>query len=466
MNSQWANPRNLKERIIIEGKLVLKSPALLGSGDSDSLTDMPLLLDEAEKEKKALLPGATLAGALRNFLVLHDPKHDETLARVLFGSVNDEQSQESYFIADDALGEFQGAELRDGVAIDPKTRTALDAKKFDYELLQVGTTFDLRFELLVPKNKDQGDLFIEAVAICLTGLEKGMISLGKRKRRGFGQCKAYSWKVERFDMTRPEGMLRWLEFQDCPDGREERLISKLLLDREITVNEQAGLELDADFKIDGSILIRSGSGSAGSPDSIHLQRIVYDKKIPIVSGTSLTGALRARTIKIGNTLGKDGYKLANSLFGTFALGDEADSAPTVSRVWVDEAEIVNPIQFVQNRIKIDRFTGGVYPGALFNEQPVFARDETGFHLKLRLLDARDWEVGLFLLLLKDLWLGDLPIGGESSIGRGRLCGCDAQLRFNEKQWAISSSQDGSLEVSGTTLANLQKYVDEFVGAEI
>ena len=34
---------------------------------------------------------------------------------------------------------------------------------------------------------------------------------------------------------------------------------------------------------------------------------------------------------------------------------------------------------------------------------------------------------MLLLLLKDLWTADLPIGGESSIGRGRLKGLLASL---------------------------------------
>ena len=34
---------------------------------------------------------------------------------------------------------------------------------------------------------------------------------------------------------------------------------------------------------------------------------------------------------------------------------------------------------------------------------------------------------MLLLLLKDLWTGDLPLGGESSIGRGRLRGLEAKL---------------------------------------
>ena len=34
-------------------------------------------------------------------------------------------------------------------------------------------------------------------------------------------------------------------------------------------------------------------------------------------------------------------------------------------------------------------------------------------------DEFEAQAGLLLLVLKDLWSGDLPLGGESSVGRGR-----------------------------------------------
>ena len=54
-----------------------------------------------------------------------------------------------------------------------------------------------------------------------------------------------------------------------------------------------------------------------------------------------------------------------------------------------------------------------------------------------------------MLLLKDLWTSDLPVGGESSIGRGRLKGINADLirhhPQNRKQWQIRQS-NGNLQI--------------------
>jgi CRISPR/Cas system CMR subunit Cmr4 (Cas7 group RAMP superfamily) len=51
---------------VVEGDLVLETPAHFSNGDSDEITDMPLLVDPLEG--KPLLTGASIAGALRAFL--------------------------------------------------------------------------------------------------------------------------------------------------------------------------------------------------------------------------------------------------------------------------------------------------------------------------------------------------------------------------------------------------------------
>ena len=59
--------RRIAERILIEGTLILETPAHFGNGDTVGFTDIPLLLDPLEG-KQPLLTGASLAGALRTYL--------------------------------------------------------------------------------------------------------------------------------------------------------------------------------------------------------------------------------------------------------------------------------------------------------------------------------------------------------------------------------------------------------------
>ena len=65
-NGHWQASRQIVERILVCGNLVLETPACFGNGETDSLTDMPLALDPLEG--RALLTGTSIAGALRAYL--------------------------------------------------------------------------------------------------------------------------------------------------------------------------------------------------------------------------------------------------------------------------------------------------------------------------------------------------------------------------------------------------------------
>jgi CRISPR/Cas system CSM-associated protein Csm3 (group 7 of RAMP superfamily) len=165
--------------------------------------------------------------------------------------------------------------------------------------------------------------------------------------------------------------------------------------------------------------------------------------------------LRHRALRIANTLAPDGQGVAlvEQLFGRSPREDEDDEEGlTASRVVVRETEVTGVRPLVQTRVKIDRFTGGAYPAALFSEEPVFGGPDSRVQVKLTLRNPEDHEVGLLLLLLKDLWTGDLPVGGESSVGRGRLQGQKATLRWfgrtaEPEEWEITKANEG-LQVQG------------------
>ncbi len=216
-------------------------------------------------------------------------------------------------------------------------------------------------------------------------------------------------------------------------------------------------------------MIRSGGDEANEPDMVHLHSKRSGRAVPVLSGTSLAGAMRARALRIVNTLDISGRYSVDSLFGYRkpSQTDEGSSGQpksrvpgrtsrsaesdkiTASRLWVRECEIEQSINDqVHTRLKIDRFTGGAYPGALFSQQPVFANapnshDALGTHVTLHIdIDQpTDADVGLLLLLLKDAWTGDLPVGGESSVGRGRLFGHNATLNYKGHSYTFTTGQD-------------------------
>ncbi len=434
---QLSNARKIISRIVIEGDLLLETPARFGNGDRDGLTDLTISRDALDG--RPLLPGASIAGALRSYLRTREAGFRKaervgSKTKLLFGEETEveqpdgtrhKSSSQSYFIAYDSLATPVGTELRDGVTIDPKTRTAVDKKKYDLELLAAGTTFPLRLELFVVEGKEQE--LRNALTMALQGFERGEIPLGARRRRGFGQCRVHQWRLRAYDLANPTALIAWLQ-QESIDGvpamQTGTQIAPLLNATDVTTDQRVRFELEALFGIAGSLLIRSSTEDPNAPDMVHLRSQRNGEPRPIISGTSLAGALRGRALRIAQTIndGPKAKELINCLFGPEIDEKNKEQEIKASRLWVEESVIENPHELVVSRVKIDRFTGGSFPTALFNEQPVFGLDETAIRLRLRIDDPTPADKGLLLLLLKDLWTEDLPIGGEASVGRGRLRG--------------------------------------------
>jgi len=478
--AQWENSREVARRIFIEGMLILDTPAHFGNGDAEGLTDIALVRDPLDGVSP-LLTGASIAGALRNNLREYEKGYSwqekpdailKSYAERLFGHLDDldpsnplqklKGTVHSWLMVDDALGSLpslDAIELRDGVAISPKTRTAEQKDErgflFDMELLPAGTTFPIGFEFWWSAHND-ADL-LPALVTALQGLERGDIRLGTRKRRGLGECHVDAWRVHDFTMNKRDDVLAWLAYRRG-QGETKAHVADWFAAKHVQFDKQDNRNdfvLKGTFKLGSSLLIRSGSGLGDAPDMVHLQSGRNGTDVPILSGTSAAGTIRARAYRIANTLAGEqrAMDLINDMFGRRDV-----KTPTGSRVTVNETEIINPPppekSLVQSRIKIDRFTGGAYPQALFSEQPVFDAGETCVKIELLLrkpYDANEKEfqaeVGLLLLVLKDLWTGDLPLGGESSVGRGRIQGESATIHYEGKEWVITE-QDERLVVSG------------------
>ncbi len=513
-NQHWQKSRHIAERIVIQGELELITPAHFGSGDEGGTADLTLLRDAYAGV--ALLPGASIAGALRSYwrerMYGYDtPAQDSELFGAQRGQRDQMEGEQSLLIVQDAIGGPPQVELRDGVKIDGATRTAAEDHLFDVELLQAGTRFPLCFELLITEKPEKGetwpayealpretraarlkerrDLLCADLVLALQGFECEEIALGARKRRGFGRCRVKEWHARCYDLTKSKGLFAWLAKERSGEGWAEdvgeangaTLAEKLGILLNEAIDQRDRFAMEAEFALEGSLLIRSGAGAADvGPDAVHLHALYYDRERdrfdlqPIVPGTSLAGVLRARALRIANTLTPDRVKaqaLVNALFG---LGPQDDGKNKkkkenrASKLIVQETVVRNVKPLVQNRIRVDRFTGGAMDNYLFGEAPVF--EQVGSRLKINMVVRKPEkaEIGLLLLLLKDLWTGDLPIGGESSVGRGRLRGVSATLRRSQPdrqtQWTIEEV-NGELDVKRDGRADgADQSLQEFVTA--
>lgn len=489
--------RSIRQRWLIKGTLTLTTPTHLSNGDKAPGVDLPLVMDGYEPERP-LLTGASLTGALRNYvneyLKNYEYRKDERsgkewwLEKVdksptekLFGAARrDEDGDQSPLIVYDALGTSPtyAIELRDGVRIDPKTRTAyVDEKgsggKFDLELLAAGTTFDIGFELIITKdNEPYLDEIRQTLAQALYGLQEGQIRLGGRKQRGYGECKVANWQVRQYDLTQKADLEAWLSDGRSwakPDPKWQRGDDiRPLLGASVSESRLPdSFTIDATLTIDGSLLIRAGFEAENAPDVAHLESYRDGELVPVLSGTSLAGVMRAQALRIARTVSQQEETAENfirELFGYMPDHKEDDSPKKASRVLVKETAVTNTKKLVQSRVAIDRFTGGALESALFAEQPVFG-GQTTLSIVVRpplKTNETQWqaEKGVLLLVLKDLWTGFLAVGGASSVGRGRLQGISAKIHTNKQKWTLTQA-GSSLHIDGDPTV-LQSYVDTFV----
>jgi CRISPR/Cas system CSM-associated protein Csm3 (group 7 of RAMP superfamily) len=289
-----------------------------------------------------------------------------------------------------------------------------------------------------------------------------------------------AWQTWLFDLRQDDERLQWLMFDHESTGLSETEIAYQSIAEALHVklddeDKRDRFLLKATFKLASPLLIRSSSGSSEiSPDVVHLRSHRPNEtnnkleSVPILSGTSLAGVLWHRAERIINTLGKS-QDIIKELFGVV---DEKTKEAKASRLIVSESTIKNTRDLVQNRIAIDRFTGGAYHGALFDEQILCGSDETLLTLELELRKPSEPEIGLLLLLLKDLWTSDLPVGGGTSIGRGRLQGINAEMTWHHsgknqqtyiENWTISQNKNAKIQVSDAQ--RLEEFVAEFVKGE-
>ncbi len=457
---RWSanSSRQIVKRIVVKGTLVLETPAHFGAGDQDG-TELIILQDALEGHP--LLPGASLAGALRHYLLQRErgfraAEGSDSCAVQLFGKALDEQSiEQSRVIVDDALGKGT-LSFREGVKIEGKRRTANEGALFTTQTWAEGTTFDLCFELYLCADDNEVKLK-QAFAAALQGLANGEIPLGARKHRGYGRCKVNNWQVYEYDLCTKEGLLDWIQGKPLKNTQEG-----FFKQAEKFSDERQRVRIEATFKLCDSLLIRSG---ADMVDMTHLSSANGDA---VLSGTSVTGALRARAWKIANTLnrGDKAVELVDDMFGKHG-SDQTDSDDfTASRLILEEHVLAGvKVNHVQNRVKIDRFTGGAYETGLFSQQPVFADDKIRVQINMELRyqegleDKLHAETGLLLLLLKDLWTEDLPLGGESSVGRGRLQGMKATIKIGNARSPEEIEFNAHGLADKRQVSALQAYVD-------
>ena len=455
----------ITRRLYARGVWVLESPAHFG-GEESGTADMCLLRDAPGRP---FIPAGSIAGAGRSYLARkcllweefkHGGSREPAGLRQLFGGAEKEENMSALFVADASCqkGETQ---VRDGVRIDAASGTADDGAKFDVEVLEPGAEFLLRLECVIRRGDDDEEEMKRFFSALLHGFREGAIRLGARTQRGFGRGKVADWDIRELDMSCPEDVVAWLRrgVWSRPAG--------LLKVEPLSVDRRSVFHIRADFALETSLLIRSPSeevdeGEKKAPDFVHL----HSGGEPVTPGTSWGGVLRQRAVLIARAIGwkkNEVERVIEEMFGPVPEQERgAGNSLWSSRVQVEEHRVRNVEEHMQQRVAIDRFTGGSLETALFSEEPIFPRAGSDhLTLELTLEEPDDAEMGLLLLVLRDLWNGDVALGGEVSNGRGTLSGRNAT--FTWRQDGCIRTWNWSAETGASNVESSDgKPLDEFV----
>lgn len=461
--------RPIHARWVICGDLVLESACHLGNGNHGDRVDLPLLRDRAEG--CPLLLGTSLAGAIRSYvgdrLSGYSSSEDRRVGRLFGGQRGDEDGSQSPLIVFDSLSDEAIVEVRDGVALDAARGTAAEHLKFDREILPAGTRFPLRVELVVAESSREAEQ-LALLAVALSGFQQGDIPIGAQRSRGFGACRVSSWRVKRFDLSSQDGCLEWLGSDHLEPLAGVTPHNDIVSALRIPGSEEPGIapdqrdhvRIELRLRFQGGLLVRSPGLLAASADASHL----HSGGRSVLPGTSLAGALRARATKIARLVRADrgdADRWIERLFGPRKPDDRGRPfQPRASRLRTSEQPLRDAQLLRVARIRIDRFTGGVVDGGLFDEEPAYF-GQTNVTLALR--NPQPAELGLLLLVLKDLLTGDLPLGGSGSVGRGVVTGC-AELHLPDQERSVVF--DPVVTANAETATLLNDYVRQFHDADV
>lgn len=405
------------KKIILQGKLNVVSPLAIGSGRAGILTNSEVVKNA---DQMAVIPGTSLCGAMRAFC--YQNLSDDMIADLqsFFGYAQGDQAKRSVItVCDIVLNSAVKNHIvvRDSVKMN-EYGVAEDGKKYDYEIVEPGIAGDLTLEVVDPD--DKAILLLQFIK---RALGKGRIALGAMNGRGFGKVRLEAAKFMVYDFSKPQNVFAWLKRtapfgtswnDQLPNGKIQRKHRKTFL-------------VKAAFALKTSLLIKGIPGAECEADDVAM-RYQADHTF-VLPGSSVRGVVRARAKHILDVLASAAQISSEDVLQQlFGYVNEETKKKRHGKITFAETKL-DFSERLQYRNRIDRFTGGVMSGALFNAMALWP-DQTRrsqVQIAFAIENYEDWEAGLLLLALKDLWTGHLPLGGEKSIGRGVLRGISAKI---------------------------------------
>ncbi len=480
---------SLRMKYVIRGNIVLESPLIIGAGPVAADEDLDQRVLRTADKKYPLIPGTALAGVLRSVLNAQrvseadwNNNTEDSAVRRIFGDIDgSDPAQSALEIADIVLRKKTGPlAKRDGVTIDSYTGAGIEGLKYDYEILdRDGKTAASggQAELILTVRDGMDPDEAEIAAKWLTDTLRAGISIGAMTAKGFGRVTFPDVCYVVYDYANPKAAAAWMDYLgqgygwiDIADWRDKA--KKLGLTdyapKKATRSIPVGMmKIQLVARLRTSLLIRKGEIDV-TTDNKEIQRHLMSLDDYVIPGTSVKGVLRSHAFRILRTLLPEAKaeELLQGLMGCAKSDQASQKGSLKSRFVVDEVYI-SPDKVIakeQTRNRIDRFTGGTIDRALFKEEPLWQKgEENPVRISFSIEHCAKWEAGFALLLLRDIWLGEVAFGGDASIGRGALQGVQAVIQYRPEdgetvRWDIKKTNDDrGVTVEGSR-EDLEAYV--------
>ncbi len=381
--------------------------------------DQAHLLLDTDPEGRPQLPGTSLAGALREMI---RAERGEDAAADLFGRLLppgngaevDARASQIWVLGSRPV-DTAAAQARASTKIS-RARGAAEANTLrTEEVLPAGSRFEvfLRWDDATPG----------AVREFAGQLAAWRPLIGRGVSRGRRRCVADGVRAGTLRLDQPQDLLRWLTASG-PD------LARAVAAETITAPAgTAGEEplLRVTLSIAGPC--RTGSGEEPEDQLIPMFRVAG---VPVLPGTGLKGLFRSRAEYILRSVGVTPAPCLDQQCGTcwtcqvFGFGGGHDETSTSvgarSAVRIPDAVVRDPVDVRRTHIAIDRFTGGVLPGALYTMEAPESGTFTVDVEQLTTLDARRVQEirAVLRLVLEDLDDGIAGIGGGTARGYGTV----------------------------------------------
>lgn len=415
--------------------LVNLTPLKIGNGKDE----LDLLIDK--NTQKPIILGSSIAGVVKNYLVDLNLKDD--VNKYLGKEDESDKDRESKIYIADAYGNEFKLSTRTGIKRSYKYGTSEDKKKYDIDFIDSDTEFELNFKLFA-KDKNELEAEDNLIKNVVEGFKSGNLRLGANKMSGFGKFDVKKVQVRDLDLKQRKDLLSYI--------MNDKDYATLKLDKFKDIGNEGYIEFDFEGSIIDSMIVKQYLMDEKEADCINM---INSKEESIIPGTTIKGFFREYNTKILNTLGlEDKLFLIEDIYGTDP--NRKTQTHTIGKVLTSDVVIKNPKYCVYNRIKVDRFTGGVMTGGKFDEERV--QGDLNFRVSLKKLEENNKAaVGLILLTFRDLGLSKLTIGSSSSIGAGRIKGSKLTVKENDKVVEIKFEDE-------KLICNDMDYVNEAIKA--